>query len=259
MFPVLLCALLLAISPAEPAPEVDEIFGLPGLSNQPSFRQFSGFLSASSGKHLHYWFVECQEDPKSCPLVLWLNGGPGCSSLAGLLTEHGPFLIHPDSSTLKNNEYSWNKIANVLYLESPAGVGFSYSDDKNYVTGDTQTAEDHYTALKDFFRLYPEFTANDFYIAGESYGGFYVPSLAVEVMKDSSIHLRGFAIGNGVTDYTLDFNFLIYFGYYHGLMHIKTWSLLESTCCEKNVQRRGLSGRSFLSVRRYFQPQTEYL
>ncbi|XP_069809666.1 lysosomal protective protein-like [Dendropsophus ebraccatus] len=234
MFPVLLCALLLAISPAEAAPEVDEIFGLPGLSNQPSFHHFSGFLSASSGKHLHYWFVECQEDPKSCPLVLWLNGGPGCSSLAGLLTEHGPFLIHPDGSTLKNNKYSWNKIANVIYLESPAGVGFSYSDDKNYITGDTQTAQDNYMALKDFFRIYPEFTANDFYIAGESYGGFYVPSLAVEVMKDSSINLKGLAIGNGITDFILDYNSLMYFAYYHGLIHKKTWSLLESVCCKKD-------------------------
>ncbi|XP_056405987.1 lysosomal protective protein-like [Hyla sarda] len=235
MFPLFLGALLVGMPPAEAAPRADEIFDLPGLHTKPSFRQFSGFLKASSGKYLHYWFVECQEDPKSCPLVLWLNGGPGCSSLAGLLTEHGPFLIHPDGRTLKNNEHSWNKIANVLYLESPAGVGFSYSDDKKYVTGDKEVAHDNYLALKDFFRLFPEFTENYFYIAGESYGGFYVPSLAVEVTKDSSINLKGLAIGNGITDYKLNDISLMYFAYYHGLIHIKEWSLLESVCCKKKV------------------------
>ncbi|KAG2461772.1 PPGB protein, partial [Polypterus senegalus] len=103
------------------APESDEIKYLPGLEKQPSFRQYSGYLNVMEDKHLHYWFVESQTNPSSSPVVLWLNGGPGCSSLDGLLTEHGPFLI-----------------ANVLYLESPAGVGFSYSDDKNYKTNDTE-------------------------------------------------------------------------------------------------------------------------
>ncbi|KAM3921346.1 lysosomal protective protein-like [Leptodactylus fuscus] len=233
MLPLLLCALYLGVRPAEAAPEADEIIALPGINYQPSFRQFSGFLNASGGKHLHYWFVECEGDPRSCPLVLWLNGGPGCSSLAGLLTEHGPFLIQPDGSTLKTNKYSWNKIANVLYLESPAGVGYSYSDDKEYRTGDTQTAKDNYMALKDFFRLYPEFSENDFYITGESYAGFYVPCLALEVMKDSKINLKGLAIGNGITDYTLDSNSLLYFSYYHGLLDKSIWSRLMSTCCEK--------------------------
>ncbi|XP_066442311.1 lysosomal protective protein-like [Eleutherodactylus coqui] len=235
MFPLLLFALFLDVLPAEAAPEKDKVFNLPGLSNPPSFRQFSGFLDVSGGKKLHYWFVECQDDPKSCPLVLWLNGGPGCSSLAGFLTEHGPFLIQPDGRTLKYNEHSWNKIANVIYLESPAGVGFSYSDDKNYTTGDAQTARDNYMALKDFFRLYPEYVKNDFYITGESYGGFYVPSLAVEVEKDSSINLKGLTIGNGVTDVMLDFNSLPYFTYYHGLWDTKTWHRLEHACCTKKV------------------------
>ncbi|XP_075133495.1 lysosomal protective protein-like [Leptodactylus fuscus] len=232
MLPLLLCALYLGVRPAEAAPEADEIIALPGINYQPSFRQFSGFLNASGGKHLHYWFVQCQGDPRSCPLVLWLNGGPGCSSLAGLLTEHGPFLIQPDGSTLKTNQYSWNKLANVLYLESPAGAGFSYSDDKQIITGDTETAKDNYMALKDFFRLFPEFAKNDFYITGESYGGFYVPALAVEVSKDSGINLKGLAIGNGITDYKLITFSSVYFAYYHGLLDISTWSCLESVCCD---------------------------
>ncbi|XP_044153791.1 lysosomal protective protein-like [Bufo gargarizans] len=233
MLPLLLCALFLGLLPAEAAPEADQIFGLPGLNNEPSFRQFSGFLNASEGKYFHYWFVECQDDPRFCPLVLWLNGGPGCSSLAGLLTEHGPFLIHSDGSTLMYNTHSWNKIANVLYLESPAGVGFSYSDDKKYMTGDEETAQDNYMALRDFFHRYPEFSKNDLYLTGESYGGFYVPALAVKVKEDSSMNLKGLAIGNGVTDNKMDSHSSIYFSYYHGLIDISGWSLMEAACCKR--------------------------
>ncbi|ELU00097.1 hypothetical protein CAPTEDRAFT_188671 [Capitella teleta] len=80
---------------------------------------------------------------KNAPLVLWMNGGPGCSSLDGLLSEHGPFFAEDDGKTLKKNPYSWNKIANMLYMEAPAGVGFSYADDANYTTTDDESLS-HY-------------------------------------------------------------------------------------------------------------------
>ncbi|KAG8446534.1 hypothetical protein GDO86_014114 [Hymenochirus boettgeri] len=209
----------------------DEIIFMPGLAKQPSFRQYSGFFTVPGGRHLHYWFVESQKDPSSDPLVLWLNGGPGCSSLDGLLTEHGPFLIQPDGLTLEYNNYSWNKIANVLYLESPAGVGFSYSDDKNYKTNDTEVAHNNYLALKQFFQLYPQFSKNDFYITGESYGGVYVPTLAVEVSQDSTINLKGIAVGNGLSSYENNDNSLIYFAYYHGILGSVLWTELQKYCC----------------------------
>ena len=91
--------------------------------------------------------------------------------MAGLLGENGPF--RPDAQgNLLRNEFSWNRVANVLYLESPAGVGFSYSDNTtDYITGDDQTAADTYTALQEFFKAFPSLRANDFWITGESYGG----------------------------------------------------------------------------------------
>ncbi|XP_057558545.1 lysosomal protective protein isoform X2 [Hippopotamus amphibius kiboko] len=189
--PFLLLLLLLSGAPrSKAAPDQDEIQYLPGLAKQPSFRQYSGYLRGSGSKHLHYWFVESQKDPKSSPVVLWLNGGPGCSSLDGLLTEHGPFLIQPDGATLEYNPYSWNLIANVLYLESPAGVGFSYSDDKSYATNDTEVAQSNFEALKDFFRLFPEYKDNELFLTGESYAGIYIPTLAVLVMEDPSMNFQ---------------------------------------------------------------------
>uniref|UniRef100_A0A8C4N9I5 Carboxypeptidase n=1 Tax=Equus asinus asinus TaxID=83772 RepID=A0A8C4N9I5_EQUAS len=227
--------LLLSWAPrGETAPQQDEIQCLPGLAKQPSFRQYSGYLRGSGTKHLHYWFVESQKDPKSSPVVLWLNGGPGCSSLDGLLTEHGPFLIQPDGTTLEYNPYSWNLIANVLYLESPAGVGFSYSDDKYYKTNDTEVSLSNFEALQDFFRLFPEYKNNELFLTGESYAGIYIPTLAVLVMQDPSMNLQGLAVGNGLSSYEQNDNSLVYFAYYHGLLGNRLWSSLQTHCCSQD-------------------------
>uniref|UniRef100_A0A8C2J5G2 Carboxypeptidase n=1 Tax=Cyprinus carpio TaxID=7962 RepID=A0A8C2J5G2_CYPCA len=228
----LVCLLLLGVLEVSGAPNADEIKYLPGLSKQPSFKHYSGYFSVADNKHLHYWFVESQKDPAGSPVVLWLNGGPGCSSLDGLLTEHGPFLIQDDGATLEYNPYAWNKIANVLYLESPAGVGFSYSDDQKYTTNDTEVATNNYLALKEFFRLFPEFSKNEFFLTGESYGGIYIPTLAEIVMEDSSINLQGIAVGNGLSSYELNDNSLVYFAYYHGLLGTSLWNDLQTFCCK---------------------------
>ncbi|XP_021494136.1 lysosomal protective protein [Meriones unguiculatus] len=232
--PLLLLLLVSCASQGEAAPDQDEIDCLPGLAKQPAFRQYSGYLKASDSKHFHYWFVESQKDPKNSPVVLWLNGGPGCSSLDGFLTEHGPFLIQPDGVTLEYNPYSWNLIANMLYIESPAGVGFSYSEDKMYVTNDTEVAQNNYEALKDFFRLFPEYKDNKLFLTGESYAGIYIPTLAVLVMQDPSMNLQGLAVGNGLASYEQNDNSLVYFAYYHGLLGNRLWTLLQTSCCSQN-------------------------
>lgn len=146
----------------------DEIKNLPGLSFKIKFRQYSGYLDAPNGKHLFYWFVESQYHPEKAPVVLWLNGGPGCSSLYGLFNQIGPFFVRSDGKTLYKNKNSWNKVANLLFLETPAGTGFSYKDDMNYTTNDDQTAMDNFVALKNFFQKYPRFSNNKFYIAGKN-------------------------------------------------------------------------------------------
>lgn len=140
--------------------------------------------------------------PLSCPLVLL----PLLSSLDGYLYEQGPFHFDPtNTSNLVYNPYTWAKLANVIYLESPAGVGFSYSQTpSDYATNDTQTANDNFQFLVSFLAAYPEHAARDFYIAGESYAGVYIPTLAARVTAgneagESSINLKGIAVGNGCT------------------------------------------------------------
>uniref|UniRef100_UPI0037E8CCBF lysosomal protective protein n=1 Tax=Semicossyphus pulcher TaxID=241346 RepID=UPI0037E8CCBF len=212
----------------------DEVTYLPGMKFKPNYQQWSGYLQARPGKFLHYWFVTSQRDPVKDPLVLWLNGGPGCSSLDGFLSENGPFHVNDDGATLYENKLSWNKIANLLYLESPAGVGYSYSDDQKYATDDDQVADDNYEALQSFFVKFPNFTQNDFFIFGESYGGIYAPTLSLRMATGTAkVNFKGFAVGNGLSSFALNDQTLIYFGYYHGLFGEDLWRDLNINCCDK--------------------------
>jgi serine carboxypeptidase-like clade 2 len=164
------CSLSSTVLTTPPPSLPQPITSLPGLSTPPSFQQFSGYsvVNETSGAELFYWFVESQSNPETDPVVLWLNGGPGCSSLLGMLTENGPFQLQSDGETILFNPYSWNQMASIIYLESPSGVGFSFSQNGDYLTGDNATAAGNYQFLLNFFGTYfPQYQSNPFYIAGE--------------------------------------------------------------------------------------------
>eukprot|EP01012_Entosiphon_sulcatum_P013216 TRINITY_DN1848_c0_g1_i1.p1 TRINITY_DN1848_c0_g1~~TRINITY_DN1848_c0_g1_i1.p1 ORF type:complete len:449 (-),score=58.50 TRINITY_DN1848_c0_g1_i1:1106-2452(-) len=201
---LVLCALCLVNAKYTQAAEDDRITNLPGLPSNVTlpFNQFSGYLDVSSSKHIFYWFVESQHDPASAPIVLWTNGGPGCSGIIGFFEEHGPFRPMSDGS-LALNPTSWNTIANMLYVEMPVGVGYSYSTNtSDYNIGDWMTAHDSYLAIKNFFVKYPQYKPNGFYLTAESYGGHYLPTLAKYIVDndDGSLQFKGFLVGNPLTD-----------------------------------------------------------
>lgn len=167
---------------------------------------------------------------------MWLNGGPGASSLIGFFTENGPFSLNDDSinangtvPTLFRNPYGWSSAASMLYIESPAGVGFSYCEkEEDCWFDDTKTAQDNYDFVAAFFDAYSEYKARDFYITGESCesffahpavcrplaqptayassivhtqtdAGIYIPTLVqqIDAHPEAGINLKGFAIGDG--------------------------------------------------------------
>ena len=99
----------------------DQVTSLPGLESTVEFQHFAGYLSvnSSNNRNLFYWFTKATNS--SNDLVLWLNGGPGCSSVSGFFTENGPFVVKSDGN-IKLNNFAWNTRANVLWLEAPAGV-----------------------------------------------------------------------------------------------------------------------------------------
>jgi serine carboxypeptidase-like clade II len=97
----------------------------------------------------------------------------------GFLKEHGPFVMEDGESTFKKNEWAWNKEVNMLYIESPAGVGYSYCESVKYCSFSDQTSSmDNLDAILAFFQKFPDYLKNDLYLSGESYAGIYVPYLA---------------------------------------------------------------------------------
>ncbi|RMZ84401.1 hypothetical protein DV738_g750, partial [Chaetothyriales sp. CBS 135597] len=170
------------------------------LGVDPGVKQYSGYLDDNEeDKHLFYWFFESRNDPENDPVVLWLNGGPGCSSLTGLFLELGPASLD-EKLNLVHNPYSWNANASVIFLDQPVNVGYSYSSSS--VSNTVAAGKDVYALLTLFFEQFPEYAHQDFHISGESYAGHYIPVFASEILshKKRNINLKSVLIGNGLTD-----------------------------------------------------------
>ncbi|KAJ0042662.1 hypothetical protein Pint_19042 [Pistacia integerrima] len=217
----------------------DRITALPGQPKV-SFQQFSGYVTVNQavGRALFYWLTEATTLPLSKPLVVWLNGGPGCSSVAyGASEEIGPFRINRTASGLHLNKFSWNSVANLLFLETPAGVGFSYSNRSADLldTGDRRTAKDSLAFLIRWLERFPRYKGREVYITGESYAGHYVPQLAREIMIYNSkskhpINLKGIMVGNAVTDNYYDNLGTVTYWWSHAMISDKTYRQLINTC-----------------------------
>nr|P42661.1 RecName: Full=Virulence-related protein Nf314 [Naegleria fowleri]AAA29384.1 virulence-related protein [Naegleria fowleri] len=213
---------------------------LPGLSGNIGVKSYTGYLlaNATRGRYLFYWFFESMRNPSQDPLVMWTNGGPGCSSLGGEASEHGLFLVNADGATITRNPYSWNRVSNILYIEQPVGVGFSYSNstDDYQNLNDVQAASDMNNALRDFLTRFPQFIGRETYLAGESYGGVYVPTTAYNIVEGNGkgqqpyVNLVGILVGNGVTDAEADSNSIPPMMKYHSLISIKYYEEGYKAC-----------------------------
>ena len=169
-------AVLALLLTTHAAPVGDRVQSLPDAGPLPT-AWYSGYLTVSKTKSLHYMYIESQDNATSDPLVIWLNGGPGCSSLLGAFSENGPFVFDDGQNILKPNEFAWNSRANLLYIDSPAHVGFSVGGPNDWNFTDMSTSIDLFAAVQNFFVLYPELIANPLWISGESYAGVYGPYL----------------------------------------------------------------------------------
>ena len=244
--------LLLLASSALAAPLEDRVYSLTGWNGGSPFpfQMYSGFIPVlGSTKNLHYMYIDSQRDPTNDPLILWFNGGPGCSSMLGFLQEHGPYIMDNGGTTFHKNEYSWNKEANMLYIEAPAGVGFSYClDQRECVYNDNNQAFDNLYALIYWYEeKFPERKNNDLYLSGESYAGIYVPTLAyridqhnLEWATDPTVFkpkLKGFFVGNAVTNWRFDTtNAYIEMGMWYGLLDTDTYEQLYANDCPRQME-----------------------
>ncbi|WP_242888099.1 S10 family peptidase [Actinomadura litoris] len=208
-------------------------------------RSFAGHVHIPSTKdpesenHLFYWFFEsqtCNPNVRTAdqmdlisrtPLVIWLNGGPGASSLLGLFLENGPFTIADDAAgTISVTPNSWNQQAHVAFWDQPVGTGYSYSDLAEYVKDEDTLSEMFWEGLQRFFAEHEAYARCPLYIAGQSYGGKYVPHIASKIDEKNRqnegrhIDLQGIAIGNGWIKPELSLKILVDYVYTTGFIGI---------------------------------------
>lgn len=171
----------------------------------PSVKQYSGYFSfGPDNKQYFFWFFESRSDPANDPTVMWLTGGPGCSSMTGLLHENGPCKVSSDGESTIVNPYSWNTRANVMWVDQPPGTGFSKG---SWDHDEDAVAEDMYQFLQALFQAMPQYNKK-FYVTGESYAGHFIPAITHRIFEanqeiaegDVKIELKGMGIGNGLTD-----------------------------------------------------------
>ena len=254
------------------------ISNLPGYGTTKT-KQYSGFVTtphpqnATITIHSHYWLIEAAAplDPATAPTLIWFQGGPGGSSMIGLFTENGPLTLNDYSTQTSeynktkipkvfDNEYSWNKLANVVYIEHPAPTGFSYcsgydaKDSKDSFqcppwTDETQ-ADASFFMIQEFFssNYYPELASNELIFSGESYAGVLVPTLTKRLLAARTkqnqhlapFNVLGFALGNDCpgnrvytctpysgwlgTQVALDFRFR------HGMINETLYATINEVC-----------------------------
>ena len=226
-------------------PEEERVTSLPFMGAFENYGMFSGYLDiADTTKKIHYLFVESANDPATDPLVIWFNGGPGCSSMLGFMQENGPFRMDSGTGEIHASADGWNREANVLYIEQPAGVGFSYCGSKEDCTFDDESsAKDNLTVVLEWYNKFPEFKDNDLYISGESYAGIYVPYLSNEIYDHNQANesnadvfkpnLKGFMVGNGVTNWDYDTNTAyLDMAYWHSLMNTELHDKITAAQCD---------------------------
>ncbi|KAH8673799.1 putative carboxypeptidase S1 [Xylariales sp. PMI_506] len=175
----------------------------------PGVNQYSGYISVGSNMNMWFWFFEARNNPSTAPLATWFNGGPGCSSMIGLFQENGPCQFYDNKTEPSLNPYSFNTYANMLYVDQPIGVGFSYGDDT--VKSTLTAAPFVWTFWQAFFAEFPQYESRDFGLFTESYGGHYGPEfshyiqeqnaeIAAGKVKGEKINLVALGINNGLYD-----------------------------------------------------------
>jgi cathepsin A (carboxypeptidase C) len=228
------------------AVRLDERVNATGGICDASVKQLSGYVHIDkkdkTNQNYFFWMFESRSKPSTDPFILWLTGGPGCSGQLALLVENGPCHIVKDNATGApkevNNPYSWTSNANVLWIDQPTGVGYSYGDKGDYDHDEKGVRDDMYVFLIEFFAAHPEYRdersnslsaaraqrrcscsprcryANlPFYVFGESYGGHYAPNVAYRILQGNqqkeapAINLQGMAVGNGLTDPSIQYKY----------------------------------------------------
>ncbi|XP_014499786.1 serine carboxypeptidase-like 12 [Vigna radiata var. radiata] len=219
---------------------------LPGFDGPLPFLLQTGYVEVGESKaeenaELFYYFLESENDPKGDPLLLWLTGGPGCSAFSGLVFEIGPL-------SFENQEYngslpnltlkpqSWTKVSSIIFVDLPAGTGFSYPKTELAVNQSASKIVRHaHQFLRKWLIDHPEFLSNEVYIAGDSFCGLPIPVLVQEISHGNEagiqpwINLQGYILGNPITTFT-EKNYEIPFNHGMALISDELYQSLQRNC-----------------------------
>ncbi|XP_071715869.1 serine carboxypeptidase-like 18 [Rutidosis leptorrhynchoides] len=220
---------------------------LPGLVGDLPFTLETGYVGIGEAEdiQLFYTFIESEGNPKDDPLLVWFTGGPGCSSIFGLLYEVGPLTFSRELSTNENPVLelvpeSLTKAANVIFLDQPAGTGYSYAKTPEaYVTNDTLSAIHANKFMRKWLVDHPKFAKNTVYLGGDSYMGIVLPMMVEEMFNGNEvgqtpqINIKGYMLGNPLTDRSGDFNSRIQYAHNLALISDGIYESTKKRCNEE--------------------------
>ncbi|ORZ07908.1 Alpha/Beta hydrolase protein [Absidia repens] len=229
-----------------------KVTSLPGVDvGKLPFDQYAGHIEVSpkTDGNLFFWMLDQVVPTQPKKLIIWLNGGPGCSSMDGLFLENGPYRVNPDLS-LTINPNGWQDHATIVFLDQPVGTGFSFANGDGLMSSMTQIAEEFTTFLDKFMDVFPSLKEQDLYLAGESYAGTYIPYFADRMLKlnrkkENKYNLKGVAIGNGWISPRHQYEGYYDFSVQHDLLQ---GQYLEKATKNLNSCRAKLSVTSTISV-----------
>ncbi|WOH04814.1 hypothetical protein DCAR_0624226 [Daucus carota subsp. sativus] len=216
------------------------ITSLPGYSGKLPFKLETGYVGVGEQDDLQlfYYFVESERNPVDDPILIWITGGPGCAALRPFFNQLGPLRFDYESTLprLLDNPYSWTKVASVIFVDA-SGSGFSYAKTKDgYKTSDTITSQSIYGFLKKWLTDHPKFLNNPLYVSGLSYSGITVPIMVRDIIKGNQagnvpqINIKGYMIGNPLTERFIDFNSRMQFAHNFALLSDELYESTKAHC-----------------------------
>ncbi|PYH77202.1 alpha/beta-hydrolase [Aspergillus uvarum CBS 121591] len=190
------------LPPSRPDISQFEVHSLPGVPSSSLPTSWAGRIpvpATAPGNSLFFWLFQAETPAQDDNLIIWFNGGPGCSSLIGLLSGNGPFAFVGDSTELERNPHSWTQLAHVLYIDQPVGTGLSTASEPYPLSDNEGVTSYLYAWLQSFFAHFPQLKSKQIHLMGESYAGIYIPYLASAIVHHQAsfpLHLRSLSLGD---------------------------------------------------------------
>ncbi|PKI49271.1 hypothetical protein CRG98_030344 [Punica granatum] len=220
---------------------------LPGYPGPLPFTLETGYISVGEVEFFYY-FVHSQGKPASDPVLLYMNGGPGCTGLNGFIFQTGPLKFNLSDytgglPTLLNEPNAWTKTSNIIYLDAPVGAGFSYATTAaSYSSDDSLTAQQIHIFVRKWLIEYPSFQSNPFFIASDSYAGIITPMLAQNILQGNEalitplVRLKGYVLSCPHTDTDVETNSKIPFAHRMTLISDALYKAVKTSCNDYYVE-----------------------